>query len=58
MHMGLLEMEVFPPNGYAPSAFALDDHVRLRLVPPAQLGTVVFADWGDGPKGGGTPCDQ
>ena len=58
MHMGLLEMEVFPPNGYSPAAFAMNDPQRLRLVPPAQLGEVVFADWGDGPKGGGTPCDQ
>jgi len=54
MHMGLLEMEVLPPNGYSPAAFAMNDPDRLRLVPPATLGDVVFADWGNGPKSGGT----
>jgi hypothetical protein len=59
MHMGLVEMDDYPPNGYAPAAFGIDDPstVGLRLVPPAKLGTTFFAEW-DGPAGSGTTCDQ
>ena len=49
MHMGLLEMELFPPNGYSPAAFTMDGSNRLPLVPPATLGQVTFVEW-DGPK--------
>jgi len=59
MHMGLLEMDVFPPNGYSPAAFAMNEPTtRLPLVAPATLGDVFFVDWGNGPTGGGTPCNQ
>jgi hypothetical protein len=57
MHMGLLEMEVFPPNGYSPAAFDMTDPTRLPLVKPATLGPVFFVDW-DRPTGSGTPCNQ
>ena len=59
MHMGLVEMDDFPPNGYSPAAFGIDDPstVGLRLVPPAKLGDTFFAEW-DGPSGGGVDCDQ
>jgi hypothetical protein len=59
MHMGLVEMDDYPPNGYAPAAFGIDDPstVGLRLVPPAKLGATFFAEW-DGPAGSGTTCDQ
>jgi hypothetical protein len=57
MHMGLLEMEGFPPNGYSPAAFGMNDATRLPLVPPAALGDVLFVKW-DRPTGRGTPCDQ
>lgn len=49
MHMGLLEMELFPPNGYSPAAFTMDGTTRLPLVSPAKLGQVTFVEW-DGPK--------
>jgi hypothetical protein len=56
MHMGLLEMEVFPPNGYSPAAFGMNDPSRLRLVAPATLEDVLFVKW-DGPvTKSGTPC--
>ena len=44
LHMGLLDMEVFPPNGYSPAAFGMDDPNRLRLIPPATLGDVIFVE--------------
>jgi hypothetical protein len=56
MHMGLLEMDDFPPNGYSPAAFGMKDHPNLLpLVPPATLGDVSFVSW-DGPAGQGKPC--
>jgi hypothetical protein len=58
MHMGLLEMETYPPNGYSPAAFGMSDAARLPLVPPASMGDVFFADWGNRPTGSGTPCNQ
>lgn len=42
MHMGLLDHDVYPPNGYSPATFGMDDHERLRLVGPATLGETVF----------------
>lgn len=57
MHMGLLEMEAFPANGYSPAAFGMNDPSRLPLVPPAALGDVLFVQW-DRPTGSGTPCNQ
>jgi hypothetical protein len=57
MHMGLLEMEGFPPNGYSPAAFGMNDAKRLPLVAPAKLEDVKFVEW-DKPTGSGTPCDQ
>jgi hypothetical protein len=51
MHMGLLEMEVFPPNGYSPATFGMSEPEsppkpkRLRLVPPAQLTPPIFVQW-------------
>ena len=57
MHMGLLEMETFPPNGYSPAAFSMSDSDRLPLVKPATLGDVFFVDW-DRPTGKGIPCNQ
>jgi hypothetical protein len=55
MHMGLLEMEGYPPNGYSPAAFGMTDAKRLPLVPPATLGDVRFVEW-DLPTGAGVPC--
>ena len=55
MHMGLLEMEAFPPNGYSPAAFGMNDPARLPLVSPATLGDVLFVEW-DGPTGSGQTC--
>ena len=45
MHMGLLDMELFPPNGYTPAAFTMDGTTRLPLVSPATLGPVTFVKW-------------
>ena len=50
MHMGLLDMEVFPPNGYSPAAFSMSNSPRLPLVKGVTLGDVIFADWGNGPR--------
>jgi len=56
MHMGLLEMEGYPPNGYSPAAFGMDDGLgRLPLVTPAALGAATPVEW-DRPLGGGQPC--
>jgi hypothetical protein len=56
MHMGLLTMEVFPPNGYSPAAFGMADYSeRLPLVKPASLSDPQFIKW-DGPSGQGQPC--
>jgi hypothetical protein len=56
MHMGLLEMEGYPPNGYSPAAFGMDDgRGRLPLVGPAALGAATPVEW-DRPLGGGQPC--
>ncbi len=55
MHMGLLEMEVFPPNGYSPAAFDMDGTDRLPLVKPAALKSAIFVKW-DRPTGSGQPC--
>lgn len=55
MHMGLLEMEVFPPNGYSPAAFDMDGTDRLPLVKPAALKPAIFVKW-DRPTGSGQPC--
>lgn len=57
MHMGLLEMENYPPNGYSPAAFGMNDPNRLPLVAPAKHADTIFVEW-DGPTGSGTPCDQ
>ena len=55
MHMGLLEMEGYPPNGYSPAAFGMDDGLgRLPLVNVA-LGVATPVDW-DPQPGGGQPC--
>ena len=45
MHMGLLDMTTFPPNGYAPATFGMSDDKRLRLVSPAALGSPMFVEW-------------
>jgi hypothetical protein len=45
MHMGLLEMQGHPPNGYSPAAFGMDDSGRLPLVSPATLGTATPVEW-------------
>jgi hypothetical protein len=51
MHMGLLEMEGYPPNGYSPAAFGMDDGLgRLPLVTPAALGAATPVEW-DRPTG-------
>ena len=42
MRMGLLDHDVFPPNGYSPATFGMDDPERLRLVAPATLGDTFF----------------
>jgi hypothetical protein len=55
MHMGLLEMECLPPNGYSPAAFGMNEPNQLRLVSRATLGDVVFVTW-DSPTGRGKPC--
>lgn len=60
MHMGLLEMDSLPPNGYSPAAFGMSDPAQLglELVPPAKLGPVSFVEW-DRPKvDHGIACDQ
>lgn len=57
MRMGLLGMEAFPPNGYSPAAFSMNDPTRLPLVKPATLGDVIFLEWDLPTKSGsGTPC--
>jgi hypothetical protein len=53
MHMGLLDMELFPPNGYSPAAFTMDGTTRLPLV-SANLLPVTFVKW-DG-KAENPPC--
>jgi hypothetical protein len=45
MHMGLLEMDGYPPNGYSPAAFDESGTPRLPLVPTASLTTTVFVNW-------------
>lgn len=55
MHMGLLDMELFPPNGYSPAAFTMDGTIRLPLVSPAKLGPVTFVKWDGQAKN--SPCD-
>jgi hypothetical protein len=45
MRMGLLAMELFPPNGYSPAAFAMTDQTRLPLIGGASLGDVSFVSW-------------
>ncbi|HEX5175330.1 MAG TPA: hypothetical protein VFV91_14425 [Gaiellaceae bacterium] len=55
MHMGLLDMELFPPNGYTPAAFTMDGTTRLPLVSPATLGPVTFVEWNGQAKN--QPCD-
>ena len=45
MRMGLLDMELFPPNGYTPAAFTMDNTIRLPLISPATLGPVTFVKW-------------
>ena len=47
MHMGLLDHDVFPPNGYSPATFGMSDPQRLRLVAPAALGDTVFVTMAD-----------
>jgi hypothetical protein len=55
MHMGRLEMDGSPPNGYSPAAFGMDDALgRLPLVNVA-LGAATPVEW-DRPPGGGQPC--
>ena len=54
MHMGLLDMELFPPNGYSPAAFTMDGTTRLPLV-GVKLGTVTLVEW-DGQAGAGVKC--
>src|SRR5262249_59755558 len=60
MHMGLMAMDSYPPNGYSPAAFGMSDpaSVGLRLVPPAALGEVFFVDWARPKVEHGIPCDQ
>lgn len=55
MHMGLLDMELFPPNGYSPAAFTMDGTIRLPLVSPATLGPVTFVQWNGTAEN--PPCD-
>ena len=55
MHMGLLDMELFPPNGYSPAAFTMDGTTRLPLVSPAKLGPVTFVKWDGQAKN--EPCN-
>lgn len=53
MHMGLLDHSTYPPNGYAPATFGMDDPERLRLVPPAKLAPAFYVQW-DRPTSPGT----
>lgn len=54
MHMGLLAMEKYPPNGYSPAALGTDAGVgRLPLVNVA-LGAATPVEW-DAQHGGGQP---
>ena len=56
MHMGLLDMELFPPNGYSPAAFTMDGTIRLPLVgTTTKLGPVTYTKW-DG-QAANQPCD-
>ena len=55
MHMGLLDMELFPPNGYSPAAFTMDGTTRLPLVGNATLGPVTYVKWDGQAKN--QPCD-
>ena len=56
MHMGLLDMAGYPPNGYSPAALAMDDPNRLPLV-NAKLSKPVYAIW-DLPISKGSPCSS
>lgn len=56
MHMGLLDMELFPPNGYSPAAFTMDGTTRLPLISPAELGQVTFVKWDGAQKQNGYKC--
>lgn len=55
MHMGLLDMELFPPNGYSPAAFTMDGTNRLPLIAPATLGPVTCVPWDGQAKN--QPCN-
>lgn len=45
MHMGLLEMDVRPPNGFSPAAFAMNDADELPLVPSVGFGDLIYVPW-------------
>lgn len=55
MHMGLLDMELFPPNGYSPAAFTMDGTTRLPLI-SSKLGQVTFVPWDGQGKQSGSKC--
>jgi hypothetical protein len=55
MHMGLLAMEVYPPNGYSPASFDMDDTPRLPVTNGVVIAPVQFVEW-DRPTGSGQPC--
>ena len=56
MHMGLLDMTTFPPNGYAPATFGMSDDEHLRLVSPAALGQPIFVEWDRATSPSGMKC--
>ena len=56
MHMGLLEMEVFPPNGYSPAAFDMDGTDRLPLVKAATLEAAIFVKWDRSDRRAASTC--
>ena len=55
MHMGLLENELFPPNGYTPAAFTMDGSIRLPLVGTLKFGPTTFVKWDGTAKN--QPCN-
>ena len=59
MHMGLLAMDGYPPNGYSPAALGGNDPARMPLVKPATLSDTVFVNWDwKQPTTPGVDCGQ
>jgi hypothetical protein len=59
MHMGLLDMDVYPPNGYSPATFGMtNDPDRLRLVAPANLAAPFYVEWDRQVSKTGLPCPK